>query len=142
MTRKKIIIFSLIFSSFLLLGLFIGLKANFPILQKTPYPTVGDYLDLENLDNNNIGNCHIPVKCKNLVVVECDWAGDPPHGPYYYVKAESGEIISDCHRFCITDTKNSISFTCPNCPPEEWTCHQPRLIPELFKKLKYELSWL
>lgn len=122
MKRKQIIIFFLISVFLLSIGIIIGLKADFPIIQKTSYPTVGDFLDLENLANNDIGNCHIPVKCKDLVVVECDWAGDPPYGPYYYVKGKTGEIVSYCNKFCITDKGNFISFTCPNCPPKEWTC--------------------
>lgn len=50
--------------------------------------------------------------CGNLVGVDCGAAID---GPYYYVKRDTGKIVSYCGGYCM-DGK------CTNCPPREWTC--------------------
>lgn len=64
-----------------------------------------------NLDN--LGDiCQLDKVCNNLVGIDCNAAGD---GPYFYVKKETGKIISKCGGYCM-------SGKCKNCPPKEWTC--------------------
>lgn len=52
--------------------------------------------------------------CNNLVAINCQAEVD---GPFYYVNADSGEIIGRCGGECLRPGG------CPTpCPPKEWTC--------------------
>jgi hypothetical protein len=56
--------------------------------------------------------CRLERTCGVLWGIDCDAAVD---GPYYYVKAETLEKVSDCGGFCQ-------GGRCTNCPPKQWTC--------------------
>jgi len=56
--------------------------------------------------------CRLERTCGALWGIDCDAAVD---GPYYYVKAETLEKVSDCGGYCM-------GGRCTNCPPKEWTC--------------------
>lgn len=56
-------------------------------------------------------NCRIERTCDELVGIDCDAAAD---GPYYYINKNTGDIISKCGGYCMSE--------CTNCPPKEWKC--------------------
>jgi hypothetical protein len=125
MSKKQKFLLIGFFLIILLLGILLGLKGNFPITLRTPYPTVGSYINLDGLKNIT-KSCRTGPSCGELIVVDCTYGGDISHGPYYYVKKvnkSTGIIVSDCKRFCITMKGNFPSFSCPNCPPREWVCN-------------------
>jgi len=122
MSKKQRVFLITILIITLLSGILIGLKATFPIILNTSYPTVGDHINLESL--NDLKNpCRTGPSCGNLIAVDCTHGdGDISYGEYYYVERSTETIVSDCKRFCITIKGNFPSLSCPNCPPKEWTC--------------------
>lgn len=57
------------------------------------------------------GLCKIQAYCGDLVGVNCKAEID---GPYFYIKKDTGKIVSTCGGYC--------RGGCTNCPPKEWTC--------------------
>ena len=56
--------------------------------------------------------CRLERRCEALLGVDCNAATD---GPYYYVNAETLEVVSRCGGFCM-------GGRCENCPPKQWKC--------------------
>jgi hypothetical protein len=57
--------------------------------------------------------CTFDRACGNVIGIDCYQAAD---GPYYYVNAWTGGMISTCGGACM-------GGNCTNCPPVEWTCN-------------------
>lgn len=56
--------------------------------------------------------CRLERTCGALWGIDCEAATD---GPYYYVKAETLETVSECGGFCR-------GGRCTSCPPKTWAC--------------------
>ena len=62
--------------------------------------------------------CGIPLKCNDVVVIDCGSATD---GPKNYYNNLTGEVIMFCGGACLAPQAGDPK-SCGACPPLEWRC--------------------
>jgi len=62
--------------------------------------------------------CENPLKCNDVIVIDCGSATD---GPRNYYNNLTGEIIMFCGGACLAPTSGD-PRSCGRCPPLEWRC--------------------
>ena len=60
--------------------------------------------------------CRIERMCGDLLGIDCNSGGD---GPYFYVEANSLEVVANCGGSCMSSYR---SGECRDCPPKCWRC--------------------
>lgn len=65
--------------------------------------------------------CGMPLKCNNIVRIDC---GSEVDGPQNYYNNNTGEVVMYCGGACLApDPANPKA--CKACPPAEWSCVLP-----------------
>lgn len=80
-------------------------------------------IDFDKILNQRYGitpsYCSKPVYCGNLAMINCHAEVD---GPLFYLDRITGNEISKCGGYCMTDDPKQGKICQTMCPPKEWTC--------------------